>query len=73
VTQPVLRELSAVVQRRLLVRGLARAAVSTVVIVGLYFLLPLERLTDLPVGVPLAVALLVLLVVAALQVVSISR
>ena len=72
-TQPVLRELSAVVQRRLLVRGLARAAVSTVVIVGLYFLLPLERLTDLPVGVPLSVALLVLLVVAALQVVTISR
>jgi voltage-gated potassium channel len=73
VTQPVPRELSSVARRRLLVRGLLRALVSSVGLVTLYFLLPLEGFTSLPVGVPLLVALLILLLVASWQVMDIAR
>lgn len=72
-TRPVLSELSPHASRRLVVRGLLRALASSLGLLALYFLLPLDRLGSLPVGLPLGVALLVLLAVSAWQVVDITR
>lgn len=72
-TQPPLRELSRPARRRLMARGLLKALASTVALVTLYFLLPLDRLGGVPVGLPLGLALLVLLAVSAWQVVAVTR
>ena len=72
-TQPALRELSPTGRRRLVTRGLLRALASTVGLVALYFVLPLDRLSTLPVGLPLGLALLLLLAVSAWQVIEITH
>jgi hypothetical protein len=60
-------------RRRLITRGLLRALAGTVVLVALYFLLPLDRIDSVPLEVSLAVALLVLLGVSIWQVRAITR
>jgi voltage-gated potassium channel len=65
--------LSPAERRRILVRGLIRAAASTVVLVVAYFLVPLDRIGAVPLWVTLAIALLVLLGVTVWQVSRIVR
>ena len=60
-------------RRRLITRGLLRALAGTVVLVALYFLLPLDRIDSVPLELALAVALLVLLGVSIWQVRAITR
>jgi voltage-gated potassium channel len=60
-------------RRRLITRGLLRALTGTVVLVALYFLLPLDRIDSVPLELALAVALLVLLGVSIWQVRAITR
>ena len=68
-----IHELSPAGRRRFVLRGLIRALTSTVVLVALYFLIPLDLIGGLPFGVVLAVALLVLLGVSFWQIRSIVR
>lgn len=72
-TQAPERALTPAERRRRLVAGLLRALASTVAVVAAYFLVPLDRLTGVPIGVPLLVALVVLLAAAAWQVLAITR
>jgi hypothetical protein len=60
-------------RRRLIVRGLLRALATTVALVALYFVLPLDRLDSVPLAASLGVALLVLLGVSIWQVRAITR
>ena len=60
-------------RRRLIARGLLRALATTVVLVALYFVLPLNHLDGVPLEASLAVALLVLLGVSIWQVRAITR
>jgi hypothetical protein len=60
-------------RRRIIARGLLRALMATVVLVVLYFLLPLNHMDGVPPEVSLAVALLVLLGVSIWQIRSITR
>jgi voltage-gated potassium channel len=66
-------ELTPARRRRLIGRGLLRAAASTVVLVVLYFVSPLERVDGVPIGVSLVVGLLVLLGVCTWQIRAIPR
>jgi voltage-gated potassium channel len=59
--------------RRLIVRGLLRALTTTVVLIALFFLLPLDRMSGAPLGVLLVIALLALLGVSIWQVRAITR
>ena len=72
-TQAAARPASPFPQRRLVARGLLRALASTAAILALYFVAPLRLLADIPVGVPLSVALLLLLAVTVWQVLQITR
>jgi hypothetical protein len=54
-------------RRRLIGLGLLRSLATTIVVVALYYLLPLDHLASVPLAVILAAGLLVLLVVAAWQ------
>lgn len=65
------RTLAPAERRRLVVLGLLRSLATTVVLVGLYFLLPLDRITSVPVA--LAGGLLILLAGTAWQVREIVR
>lgn len=60
-------------RRRLITRGLLRALTGTVVLVALYFLLPLDRIDSVPLEVSLAIALLALLGVSVWQLRAITR
>lgn len=61
------------VQRRIVRRGLVRALASTAVVLAVYFLAPFDLLADVPVGLSLTVALVVLLAVTVWQVGEITR
>ncbi len=54
-------------RRRQVVLGALRSLASTIVLVALYYLLPLNYLADVPLAVILVVGLLLLLIVAAWQ------
>jgi voltage-gated potassium channel len=58
---------------RLLVRGMLRSLASTVVLLALYFMSPLDRMDRVPVAVSLVVALLLLLGVSMWQFRAITR
>jgi voltage-gated potassium channel len=55
-------------KRRLIAVALLRSLATAVVLVALYYLLPLDRLTSVPLGVLLAIGLVALLAVASWQV-----
>lgn len=59
--------------RRQMASALLRPLATTVVLVGLYYLLPLDRLADVPTAVTLVVGMLILLTVAAGQVHQVLR
>ena len=65
--------LSRTERRRRLALVLLRSSAITAVLVAAYYLCPLDRLTDVPLGVSLAVGLLVLVTVATYQVRAIIR
>ena len=65
--------LSRAERRRRLALTLVRSSAMTAVPVAAYYLCPLDRLTDVPLGISLAVGLLALVAVAAYQVRSIIR
>ena len=71
-TAPVLA-LSRAQRRRRLAAGLLRASAVTVVLVAVYYLAPLDNLSGVPLGLTLAVGLLVLAAVASYQVKAIIR
>ena len=60
-------------RRRRIAVGLIRALAVTTVLVALYYLAPLDRIDRVPLGVSLAVALLVLLAVTIWQIRAITR
>ena len=65
--------LSRAERRRRLALVLLRSSIITAVLVAAYYVCPLDRLTDVPIGVSLAVGLLALVAVAAFQVRAIIR
>jgi hypothetical protein len=67
VTSPA-AALSPAKKRRLIALALLRSLATAVVLVALYYLLPLDRLTSVPLGVLLAIGLVALLAVASWQV-----
>ena len=71
-TAPI-ESLSAAERRRLVVIGLLRASATTVMVVAAYYLLPLDNLAGISLGVALAVGLLALTAVVAYQVRAIIR
>jgi voltage-gated potassium channel len=73
VTTTPVRTLSRAERRRRLALVLLRSSAITAVLVAAYYLCPLDRLTDVPLGVSLAVGLLALVAVAAYQVRAIAR
>jgi voltage-gated potassium channel len=73
VTTAPVPALSRAERRRRLALTLARSSAITAVLVAAYYLCPLDRLTDVPLGISLAVGLLALVAVAAYQVRSIIR
>jgi voltage-gated potassium channel len=60
-------------RRRLIARGLLRALATSTALIALYFLAPIGHIEGVPVGVSLAVALLVLLGVTCWQIRAITR
>jgi hypothetical protein len=73
VTTASSQDQSPAARRRLVVVGLLRALTATVVLVAAYYLLPLDRLRGIPLGVSLALWLVVLAAVVAYQVRAIIR
>ena len=71
-TAPVLA-LSPAQRRRRLAVGLLRASAITVVLVAVYYVAPLDRLSDVPLWLTLAIGLLVLATVASYQIKAITR
>jgi voltage-gated potassium channel len=71
-TAPVLA-LSAAQRRRRITVGLLRSLAITVVLVAAYYIAPLDRLSDVPLALTLAVALIVLTAVASYQVRAVTR
>jgi voltage-gated potassium channel len=67
VTSPPARMMASAGRRRQVGLGVLRSLATTVVLVALYDLLPLDHLASVPLGVILVVGLLVLLAVAAWQ------
>ena len=67
-TAPTAQGLTRAQRRRRLTLGLLRAAVVTVILVAAYYLLPLTRLSGVPLGVLVAVGLITLTVVASIEV-----
>ena len=63
----------AATRRRLIVIGLLRASATTVVLVAAYYLLPLDHLAGVALGVTLAAGLLVLTAMSAYQVRAIIK
>jgi len=72
-TTALVPTLSAAERRRRLTIGLLRALAITVVLLAGYYLLPLERLSSVPMWLTLAVGLLALAAVATLQVRAVIR
>ena len=72
-TTTLVPTLSAAQRRRRLTVGLLRALAITVVLLAGYYLLPLERLSSVPMWLTLAVGLLALAAVATLQVRAVIR
>jgi voltage-gated potassium channel len=68
VTAEAVQDLTTRERRRLISLGLIRALVATVVLVALYYLLPLDHLNGVPVGLCLTVGLLSLVAVSTYQV-----
>ena len=66
-TAPV-RALPAAERRRRIALGLLRAAVVAAVLIAVYYVAPLSRLADVPLGLLLAVGMTALITVATLQV-----
>ena len=66
-TAPV-RALPAAERRRRIALGLLRAAVIAAVLIAVYYVAPLSRLADVPLGLLLAVGMTALITVATLQV-----
>ncbi|CCM64427.1 MAG: two pore domain potassium channel family protein [Candidatus Microthrix parvicella] len=66
-SDPTPSTLSRRTRRRLIILGLLRACSSTVVLLALYFVVPLDRSDAIPIGASLALALVVLLGVAVWQ------
>ena len=60
-------------RRRLIALALLRSLATATVLVALYYLLPLDRIPSMPLGVLLAIGLVILLSVAAWQVRTIIR
>jgi voltage-gated potassium channel len=60
-------------RRRVILIGLLRASAATAALVAVYYLLPLDRLAGVPLGVSLAVGLLALAAMTAYQVRAIIR
>jgi len=58
-------DMSKVERRRFVLKGLGRAMAMTIVLVALYFVVPLEWVAGVPISVVLVIAPLVLLVVSA--------
>ncbi|WP_205791420.1 potassium channel family protein [Microbacterium sulfonylureivorans] len=71
--EPPIERLSRAQRRRVIVIGLLRALVAAVVLVTLYFVIPLQWIDALPVGLALIVAALVLAGVTVWQVLAIIR
>ena len=71
-TAPIQAEPTAA-RRRLMTVGLLRALATIVVVVTAYYVVPLDRLSGVPLGVSLTVGLLALTAVAAYQVIAIIR
>ena len=65
--------LSPAERRRRLTVGLLRSLAITVILVAAYYLLPLDRLSSVPMGLILALGLLALAAVAAIQVRAVIR
>jgi hypothetical protein len=70
-TAPI-RALSAAERRRRLAVGLLRALAITVVLVAMYFLVPLDRLSSVPLALILAAGLVALAVAATYQVKAVT-
>ena len=73
VTTAPLHALPAAKRRRLIITGLLRASAVTAALVVAYYLLPLDHLAGVPLGVSLAAGLLALAAMAAYQVRAIIR
>src|SRR5829696_4986596 len=71
-TAPVLA-LSPAQRRRRLAAGLLRSLTITVILVAVYYVAPLDRLSDVPLWLTLAVGLFVLAAVASYQVKAVTR
>ena len=61
-------DMSKAERRRFVLKGLGRAMAMTIVLVALYFVVPLEWVAGVPISVVLVIAPLVLLVVSAWQI-----
>jgi voltage-gated potassium channel len=70
---PAGQQLSRAQRRRLIYQGLFRAVVPVVVLIALYYALPLDRLQGAAVPIALAVGLVAVVAVAALEVRAIGR
>ena len=68
-----IESLPAAERRRLVATGLLRALATTVMVVAAYYLLPLDNLAGLSLGVALAVGLFMMTAVVAYQVRAITR
>ena len=73
VTTAPLHALPAAKRRRLIIIGLLRASAVTAALVVAYYLLPLDHLAGVPLGVSLAAGLVALAAMAAYQVRAIIR
>ena len=71
-TAPI-HALPAAKRRRLIIIGLLRASAATAALVAVYYLLPLDHLAGVPLGVSLAVGLVALTAMTAYQVRAIIR
>jgi voltage-gated potassium channel len=72
-TTSPMHDLPAPPRRRLIVIGLLRASATTVVLVAAYYLVPLDHLAGVALGVTLAAGLLVLVAMSAYQVRAIIK
>jgi voltage-gated potassium channel len=72
-TADQVRTLSRAKRARLISAGLAQAGLVTAIVVAAYYLLPLDRLGNVPLGVSLAVGLLALTVVIIYEARTIAR
>jgi voltage-gated potassium channel len=73
VTTAAVRALPAAERRRRIALGLLRAAVVTAVLIAVYYVAPLSRLADVPLGLLLAIGMTALVTVATLQVRAVIR